>query len=85
MDLIVKGATACVTFFVGGVVTFIWLTLDILFKAIRLIRYGFLKAMIHIANQININTNAMKSCNKILCLITEQDIKDAAKTKELRL
>lgn len=85
MELITKGARVCVTCFVGGVVTLLWLILDMVFKAIRLIRYGFLKAFMYSISRMDVGTNCIKSCNKILCFITEQDINDSAKTKELRL
>ena len=85
MNSILKGAAACITCFVGGMVTFVWLVLEVIFRAIRMVRYGFLKCIMTVARNMNLDEYNARTCNKVLRWIMDEDIDNAIRIEELKL
>ena len=85
MNSILRGAATCITCFVGGVITLIWLVLDIIFRGARLMRYGFLRGIMFVVQYMGLDEYNTRTCNRVLRYISDEDIDNAIKIEELRL
>ena len=85
MNTILKGAAACITCFIGGVIALVWLVLEIIFRGVRAIRYGFIRSMMCIVKHMELDEYNTRTCNKVLRWITDEDIDNAIRIDELKL